>query len=120
MAGVLRFENTLAAGVTVANLLAGTFMERLGARAEMLTVYGVIDDAAALVGDVTAEIRLGNVILADAAVVPMTALRVGPNRNEHLIAKGVGAPFDLVQIRLFNGDAAAAAAYRFLVEEVAM
>ena len=120
MAGVLRFENTLNAGNTVANLLAGTFMERLGGRAEVLTVYGVIDDDAALVGDVTAEIRLGNVILADAAVVPMVLIRTGPDRNKHLIAKGVGAPFDLVQIRLFNGDAAANAGYRFLIEQVAM
>jgi len=120
MSGVLRFDASLAFGATIPNLLAGTFMERLGTRPEMVSVYGVISEDINLAGFVTAEIRLGNVILADALAVPLFTALQGPNRNEHKLAVGVGAPFDLVQIRLFNGSVATAAPYRFLVEQVAM
>ena len=120
MPGVQRFEQALAAGATVANLLAGTFMERTGPRPEVVTVYGVIDDDAALPGDVTIEMRLGNVVVIDAAVLPMFTLRLGPDRDSHKLGVGVASPFDLVQLRIFNGDAAAAAAFRVLVESVMM
>ncbi len=120
MPGVLRFDATLAAGATVPNLLAGTFMERLGPRPEVVSVYGVVDNIAALATFVTCEIRMGNVILLDAGVIPLFTVREGPNRNEHKLAVGVGSPFDLIQIRLFNGTAATVAPYRFLVEQVQM
>jgi len=120
MAGILRFDASLAAGVTIPNLLAGTFMERTGPRPEIVSVFGVVDNDVGLVGLVSVEIRMGNVILADAAIVPLFTVREGPDRDKHLIAKGVAAPFDLIQIRLFNGTAATPAPYRFLVVEVMM
>jgi len=120
MPGIQRFDATLAAGATVANLLAGTFMERAGPRPEVVTVFGVVDNIAGLAGFVTIEFRLGNVVVGDAPVVPLFTVREGPNRNEHKIGVGVAAPFDLIQLRLFNGAAATVAPYRFLIESVMM
>jgi len=121
MAGVRRFEASLAIGATVENLLAGTFLERLGPRPEVLAVYGVIPFFAAPAnnGLFTVDIRLGNVILADRFSVPQTGAAAtdtsGPDRDKHLLGRGLGMPFDLVQIRLFNGSTVAVP-YRFLIE----
>ncbi len=119
MPGVLRFEQSLGAGATTANLLAGTFMERLGTRPEVVTIFSVIDVTAAAEGLFTLEFRLGNVVVADAMIIPMFTAQEGPNRNQHKVAVAVGAPFDLVQIRLFNG-AGGAIRHRTLVEQVMM
>ena len=119
MPGMQRFEADLAAGAAVPNLLAGGFLERLGARREVVSVYGVIDVIAALAGLVTVEFRLGNTVIADAAVVPMFTALLGPHRNEHKITVGRGDPLDLVQVRLFNGGGVTAP-YRFMIEAVAM
>jgi hypothetical protein len=116
MAGIQRFDASLAAGAAIPNLLAGTFMERLQQRPELMTVYGVVDDVAALAGLITCEIRVGNVIVLDRGIVPLYTARQGPDRDKHLIGRAVGAPFDLMQVRLFNGTAATAAPYRFLIE----
>lgn len=118
MAGVRRFEANAAVGATVENLTQGTFLERLGSRPELISIFGCIDlQAAAEQGKFTAEIRLGNVIVADRAVVPQFTAFLGPDRDKHLIARAVGAPFDLVQVRLFNGTATVGGVnYRFLIE----
>jgi len=116
MAGVRRFEANLAIGATVENLTQGTFLERLGARPELVSVFGCIDlQLLANQGLFTTEIRFGNVIVADRAIVPQFTQFLGPDRDKHLIVRGVGAPFDLVQIRLFNGTGVAVQ-YRFLIE----
>lgn len=120
MAGVLRFDASLAAGVAIPNLLAGTFMERMGPRPETMIVYGVVDDVAALAGLVTCEIRIGNIIVLDRGVIPLFTARQGPDRDKHALARALALPFSLCQVRLFNGTAATAAPYRFLVEQVAI
>jgi len=119
MSGVLRFDASLPAGVAIPNLLAGTFMERLGPRPEVMSVYGVVDDVAGLAGLVTCEIRMGNVIILDRGIIPLFTVRQGPDRDKHKLAVALGMPFDLCQVRLFNGTAATAAPYRFLIEQVA-
>jgi len=50
----------------------------------------------------------------------MFTVRLGPDRDSHKLGVGVASPFDLVQLRIFNGDAAAAANFRVLVEAVMM
>lgn len=121
MAGVKRFEATLAIGATTENLLAGSFLERLGARAELVSVYGVIPffALASNSGLFVCDVRMGNVIAADRAAVPQVGTAAtditGPDRDKHLLVRAVGAPFDLVQIRLFNGSTVAVP-FRFLVE----
>lgn len=121
MAGVRRFEASLGIGATLENLLVGTFLERLGARPELVSVFGVIPFFAlpANNGLFTVDIRLGNVVVADRLSVPQVGTAAtdtsGPDRDKHLLARAVGAPFDLVQIRLFNGSSVAEP-YRFLVE----
>src|SRR5262245_14927890 len=118
MPGVIRFESTatqLAIGATITNLLSGTFLERLGPRPELFSVFGVVDDVAANLGLVTCDVRLGNVVVVDRGIIPAFTVRQGPDRDKHLIARAVGAPFDLCQVRLFNGGTAIAP-YRFLVE----
>lgn len=122
MGGVRRFDGGLglAAGATVENLVAGTFLERLGVRPEIVSVFAVTDTpAAANQGLFTCDIRLGNVIVADRASVPGFTNLLGPNRSDHLVARAVGVPFDLLQIRLFNGGALIMP-YRFLVEATPM
>jgi hypothetical protein len=118
MAGVMRFDASLAAGVAIPNLLAGSFLERLGPRPEILTLWGVVDDVAGLAGLITVEVRMGNVIVLDRGVVPLFTARQGPNVTDHRLCRAAGAAFDLCQIRVFNGTAATAAPYRFLVESV--
>lgn len=117
MPGVLRFDASLAAGVAIPNLLAGTFMERMGPRPEVMMVYGVVDDVAALVGLVTVEVRIGNIIVLDRGVVPLFTARQGPDRDKHALARSLALPFALCQVRLFNGAAATVAPYRFLIEQ---
>jgi hypothetical protein len=121
MAGVKRFEASLAIGASLENLTVGTFLERLGMRPEVLSVYGVIDTyvAPANSGLFTFDLRLGNVIVADRLSVPQYTNVQGPDREKHLIARAVGAPFDLVQLRLFNGSTVATP-YRFLLEATAL
>jgi len=121
MSGVRRFEASLGIGATLENLLTGTFLERLGPRPEMVAIYGVTPffALAANNGLFTVEVRLGNVIVIDRAAVPQVGTAAtdtsGPDRDKHLLTRAVGAPFDLVQIRLFNGSTVVVP-YRFLIE----
>src|SRR3990172_6470244 len=70
MSGVLRFDASLAAGLGIPNLLAGTFMERLGPRPEVMTVFGVVDDVAGFPGLGPWETRGGERVIPDRRAIP--------------------------------------------------
>lgn len=120
MAGQKRFTGTLASGVTDENLVARTILERLVARPEMVSIWGVVEGDPATPGDAdlfTLELRLGNVVVVDPG--PLELSNNGLRRNEHFVGEGVGAPGDLVQVKLHNG-AAGPLTYRILVRETAI
>jgi hypothetical protein len=98
----LRFVTTaLAAGGIVQNLLTGSKFEYLPSAAA-ITVYAVADAAG-----VQLELTFGNVIECDQMDLPVKAATVGPNRSDDLIAAGVAAPGDRLQIKLQNTGAGA-------------
>ena len=108
-----RFEGSLAAATSIANVLAGTKFENLPFAAA-IQVFAVQDgaDPGALILDMT----MGNAIEVDGAAVPTYTANLGPDTDKHRIGAGVAAPFDRVQLKLTNNDAANAAAYRILVD----
>ena len=117
---VLSFDALLAPGASVNNVLSGTILERLTSRREVVNIYAVTDPPTASdEGLFTVDFRLGNVIVADKASARVAAANVGPDRDSHLLARALGDPFDLVQVGVFNGGAAAIR-YRILVESSAV
>lgn len=108
-----RFEGQLAAGTSLANVLAGTKFENLPFPAAV-AVYAVQDGAD--VGTLKLDLTMGNSIDIDDAAVPTFTATLGPNRSDHLLGAGVARAFDRVQIKLNNTDAANASNYRILVE----
>jgi hypothetical protein len=109
----LRFESSLAAATSLANLLQGSKFENLPFPASV-SVFAVQDGADA--GDVTLDLTMGNSIDIDGAAVPTFTANQGPNRSDHHLGTGVANAFDRVQIKLTNADAVNASAYRILVE----
>lgn len=106
----LRFnQGSIAAGGIVLNLLTGSKFEYLPQPAAIM-VYGTADAAG-----LQMELTFGNVIECDQMEVPILAA-AGPNRSDHLLASGVGAAGDRIQLRLQNTSGAAIAASRFLID----
>jgi len=108
----IRDSRTVAAGVTVSNILAGSKFEFMPQAAAIL-VYAIHDAG----GPVIMDITFGNVVEGDAMVVPITATAGdGPNIQDHLLASGVAAPGDRLQIKVQNTSAATTANVRTLVQ----
>lgn len=98
----LRFVTTaLGAGATVQNLLTGSKFEYLPSPAAIM-VYSCADAAG-----VQLELTFGNVIECDQMDLPVKAATVGPLRSDDLIASGVAAAGDRLQIKLQNTGGAA-------------
>lgn len=111
MASTIRITsgNIAAAGV-VANVLAGNRFEFLP-RMSHVAIYmiahvsGDPDNIVGVTNLATATVSFGNVVLADAAVVPPSDR--GVRRNEHLMVAGIGDGGDRLIISLTNGTAIA-------------
>lgn len=109
----MRFEDSLAAATTDNNILAGEKFEILPYNA-VVTVYAVQDGADP--GDLKLDFTLGNAIVIDSAAVPTFTANLGPNRADHLLGSGIARAHDRIQVKLVNGDAANASAYRVLID----
>lgn len=116
MSGNQEFAATLAAGASVPNLVAGTVLERSGPVRERLSVYGVVDDVAALLGLVTVEVKIQNITVKEPSPIRLFTANQGPDPDKHHVIRCAVPPLSLILIRLFNGTAATAAPYRFLVD----
>ncbi len=110
---VFQFNESLAAGTTNNNIMAGSKFEFLP-RDSVIRFYAAQDT-----GDLCqADISLGNVVVGeDLRPFAVTAAE-GPDRDKHLLAQAVGAAGDRIQIRTRETGGAAAAVYRFLVDIV--
>jgi len=102
MSGQLRLSNIVLSGTTVVNILAGRKQEFLG-RPAVVTLYQRQDDVSGSI--IEATLTLGNVIVAEDLisnrnVAASAQFGTGPNMNEDMVAQGVGAPGDRIQITL--------------------
>jgi hypothetical protein len=95
------------------NIMAGSKFEFLN-RPSVVRVYAALDTGDAA----TIDFSLGNVTVGEDLQPVITAAGAGPNRNEHLLVQGSGAPPDRIQIRVRETSGVAAAVYRVLVEIV--
>ena len=110
----IRDERAVAAGATVANILAGSQFEFMRVPSH-IAVYAV-RDGAGVAGLLNLDASFGNVIETDAAQVPTFGAGLGPNTNEHQIVSAVAAAGDRLVLRLRNGDGANAQNSRVLVK----
>jgi hypothetical protein len=110
----IRLSDTLAIGASDSNIIAGSKFEFMPTNMAV-TIFAVQDGAAT--GALTLDVTFGNAVEGDDLAVPDSdAVGTGPDRDKHLIASGVAAAGDRLQLKLVNGDAVAASNYRVLVD----
>ena len=108
----IRDSRTVAAGVTVVNLLSGSKFEFMPVPAAVL-VYAMHDAG----GPVLMDVTFGNVVEGDALVVPSTGTAgAGPFLDADLLASGVAAAGDRLQIKVTNTHATTTANLRTVVQ----
>jgi len=95
---VFKFAERLAANAVNNNIMAGSKFEFLP-RNGVVRVYAVQDPPAG-VENINIDFTLGNVVIGDDLPCNFTATEaVGPDRNTDLLATGVAAAGDRIQIR---------------------
>lgn len=103
----IRDARTIAGGVSVANLIAGSKFEFMP-RAMAVAVY-CVEDGATASGDVKLDVTFGNAVEGDDLAVPkFSPAGQGPDKDKHLIASGIAAAGDRLQLKVNNGGAASA------------
>lgn len=86
----------LAAGGSIANLIAGSKFEFLS-RPAAVKVFAVQDRTAA--SNCVIDFTLGNAVVGDDLPPNQaTGPGLGPNRQEDMLSRGVGAPRDRIQL----------------------
>lgn len=110
----IRDERAVAAGDTVANILAGSQFEFMRVPSHV-AVYAVRDGAGAG-GLLNIDASFGNVIETDSAQVPTFTDDLGPNVDSHQIVSAVAAAGDRVVLRLRNNDGVNAQNSRVLIK----
>jgi len=110
----IRDDRSVAAGATVANILAGSQFEFMRVPSH-IAVYAV-EDSAGADGLLNMDVSFGNTIEADSYQVPTKGATLGPNVNEDQAISAVAAAGDRIVIRLRNTDGANAKASRILVK----
>jgi hypothetical protein len=115
---VFKFQDTAAANAVNNNIMTGSKYEFLP-RNSVVSVYAAQDltlpGAFPTVQNMNMDFTLGNVVIGDNLPLPALANGTGPNRNEDLLAQGVGAAGDRIQIRTVE-TVGAPANYRVLVQ----
>lgn len=109
----IREEVALAAGASNTNIIQGSKFEFMP-RNMAVSVFAVQDGADP--GDVTLDVTFGNAVEGDNLGVPTYTANQGPDRDKHLLASGVAAAGDRLQLKAVNGDAVNASALRVLVD----
>jgi len=97
MSGQIKLRNVILSGTTNVNLLTGRKQEFLS-RPAVVTIYQVQDIVAA--SALETDLSLGNVIVGEDLVPNIPGAGFGPRTNEDMIARGVGAAGDRIQIRV--------------------
>lgn len=102
MSGQIKLTNTILAGTTNVNLLTGRKQEFLS-RPAVVTVYQSQDSVSGSV--ITTDLTLGNVVVGEDLVcnsnpAASAGVGTGPRTNEDMVARGVGAAGDRIQIRV--------------------
>lgn len=108
----IRDSRTVLAASTVTNILAGSKFEFMPQAAAVM-VYAVQDLAVG--GPVVMDVTFGNVVEGDGLIVPQNTVGLGPDTQNHMIASGVAAPGDRLQISLQNTHATVNTPVRTLV-----
>ncbi len=112
---VFKNVQTVAISGVVTNIMAGSKFEFLP-RNSVVRVYGIQDGGT---GIVDLDFTLGNVVVGDSLGLNQTTAAnagTGPDRNTDLLATGVGAAGDRIQIRAQETGGAIATPIRVLVE----
>ena len=110
--------NSVAAGATETNILTGSKFEFMGQNAAIL-VYSCFGTNSPAVGDILMDVTFGSGIVGDSLALPLEPGGVagtGPDRQSQLIASGIAAAGDRLQIKLQNTDATDAHDVRTMVE----
>jgi len=107
-----RDSQTVAAGATVTNIMAGSKFEFLP-RPSVIKVYSAQDTGT---GSVELDFTLGNVVVGDDLGPNVVTAGTGPARDSDLLTQGAGAAGDRIQIRLREVGGATATPVRTLVE----
>jgi hypothetical protein len=102
----IRDNTQIAGGASIANLIAGSKFEFMP-RAMAIAIYSVEDNATAA-GDVTMDVTFGNAVEGDSLAVPTFTANLGPDKDKHLIASGIAAAGDRLQLKVNNAGVAAA------------
>lgn len=112
---VFKTDDTQAAGTVTTNLMTGSKFEFLPTNS-VVSVYGAQDTVAN--GLVELDFTLGNVIVGDNLPLNKKASAgEGPDRNRDLLAQGVGAAGDRIQLRTAEVDPTGAPVpFRVLVQ----
>jgi len=102
MSGQIKLTTTVLAGTTNVNLLTGRKQEFLS-RPAVVTLYQVQDSVS--LSRIETDLTLGNVVVGEDLVAnsnPASSAGVGtgPKTNEDMVARGVGAAGDRIQIRV--------------------
>lgn len=112
----IRRQFNLGAGAVVVNALAGDKFEFVPINPPQpaaVILYGVADDQA----EVTVDFTLGTQVVGEDLELPLEpAAGQGPNRSDHLIVAGLGAPGDRIQIQIRNTDGVNAQVARLMVD----
>lgn len=110
----VRDERVVAAGATVANILAGSQFEFMRVPSH-IAVYAARDGAGG-VGTLFLDASFGNVIETDQTSVPTKGAGLGPHTNEDQLISAVASAGDRLVIRLRNTDGAGAHNSRVLIK----
>ncbi|HUT79460.1 MAG TPA: hypothetical protein VM285_17315 [Polyangia bacterium] len=108
---VFRYEDTVGAGATVENIMAGSKFEFLQ-RPSAVRIFAAQD-----AGDLAQlDFTLGNVIIGENLALPKRVAGEGPSMSDDKLVAGVGMPSDRIQIRLRETGGAQPAITRVMVE----
>ena len=105
-------ESLIAAGVNN-NIMAGSKFEFLP-RNGVVRIYAAQDISAN--SNVDLDFTLGNVVIGDNLAPNYVTASTGPDRNTDLLATGVAAAGDRIQIRAQETDGTNPQVFRVLVE----
>jgi len=92
---VFKNVQSVLANAVVTNIMAGSKFEFLP-RNSVIRIYAAQDTGT---GNVDLDFTLGNVVVGDSLAPNVTLAGTGPDRNTDLLATGVGAAGDRIQIR---------------------
>ncbi len=102
----IRSVDAIAGGASNPNIISGSKFEFMP-RPMAVMVYAVQHGATAD-GDATMDVTFGNAVEGDDLAIPTFTTDLGPDKDKHLLASGIAAAGDRLQIKVSNAGAATA------------